>query len=232
MIQAGNMELAIKLEEVTPWGKNLQEHQQIFCLNSGDLDKKIACFADGASSFNCELTRLGKFVRSFDPMYHFGKQALEHRLKTVVAASEEYLNNIPVEQQDALKVIETERIRTAKKFLADYEEGLSQKRYINHAFPDKTAFADDAFDLGLSSHLLFLYEELDVFFHIAAIAEMLRICREVRIFPLINFYGNPSIRLGPVMEHFKAAHRIEFRMSTYGFGGVRSKMLVIKKEIQ
>ncbi len=45
------------------------------------------------------------------------------------------------------------------------------------------------------SHLLFVYDDrLDLAFHIAAITEMLRVAREVRIFPLV----------AEVMAHFGA----------------------------
>ena len=46
-------------------------------------------------------------------------------------------------------------------------------------------FDDGAFELALSSHLLFLYsEQLDLTFHIRALQEMLRVATEVRVFPL------------------------------------------------
>ena len=46
-------------------------------------------------------------------------------------------------------------------------------------------FDDGAFDLALSSHLLFLYsEQFDLGFHVRALEEMLRVAAEVRVFPL------------------------------------------------
>ena len=54
-------------------------------------------------------------------------------------------------------------------------------------------FDDGAFDLALSSHLLFLYsEQFDLGFHVRALEEMLRVAAEVRVFPLLQIGGTPS----------------------------------------
>ena len=54
------------------------------------------------------------------------------------------------------------------------------------ALPD-LPFDDGAFDLALSSHLLFLYsEQFDLGFHVRALEEMLRVAAEVRVFPLLQ----------------------------------------------
>ena len=69
----------LSVNEVIPWGKTFHEYQQFFSLQDNDLDQTIACFGDGASSFNAELTQLDKKVVSFDPIYQYGAIELEKR---------------------------------------------------------------------------------------------------------------------------------------------------------
>jgi hypothetical protein len=57
--------------------------------------------------------------------------------------------------------------------------------------------------------LLFLYsDQLSLEFHIDSIFELLRICPEVRIFPLLKLNGEPSPYLDRVMQE----------LSSKGFG--------------
>lgn len=75
------------------------------------------------------------------------------------------------------------RVGALEAFCADY----NTKDYWFAELP-KLPYADDSFDLVLSSHLLFVYDDrLDFAFHEASITEMLRIGKEVRIFPLVDY---------------------------------------------
>lgn len=77
-------------------------------------------------------------------------------------------------------------------FIRDFAGGKEQKRYLFHELPQRTAFKDQAFDLGLSSHFLILYSNLGLDFHIKSIGEMLRICKVIRLFPLVNLNAEKS----------------------------------------
>jgi hypothetical protein len=84
-------------------------------------------------------------------------------------------------------------------FLADYDAGRSAGRYIDGALPN-LAFASDAFDLALVSHLLFLYSShLDEAFHVRGVLELLRVARELRIFPLVDLNAHPSPHVAAVV---------------------------------
>ena len=62
-------------------------------------------------------------------------------------------------------------------------------------------FGDRAFDLALCSHFLFLYSRLvDETFHVAAVRELCRVAREVRIFPLLALGAERSPHVDVVME--------------------------------
>jgi ubiquinone/menaquinone biosynthesis C-methylase UbiE len=52
------------------------------------------------------------------------------------------------------------------------------------ALPD-LPFADGSFAVALCSHLLFCYPQLGRGFHQAALEELTRVAREVRVFPLL-----------------------------------------------
>ena len=75
--------MAFKLNSVVPWGRNLGEYRSMFCLTDEDMRKRIAGFGDGPASFNCEASRLGFSVTSFDPVYRFSAEELENRIEEV-----------------------------------------------------------------------------------------------------------------------------------------------------
>jgi ubiquinone/menaquinone biosynthesis C-methylase UbiE len=99
-----------------------------------------------------------------------------------------------------------------EKFLADFEPGKSQGRYIDAELPT-LPYQDAAFDIALCSHFLFLYlEQLSEDFHLAALREMTRVANEVRIFPLLALGGTPSPHVEAVrqkLEHDGFAVTIE-----------------------
>jgi SAM-dependent methyltransferase len=79
-----------------------------------------------------------------------------------------------------------------QEFLRDYPAGAEEGRYIDAALPS-LPFDDGQFDLAICSHLLFLYStQLGEAFHHAAVAELCRVAREVRVFPLLALGGAPS----------------------------------------
>lgn len=108
------------------------------------------------------------------------------------------INNFVWTKIKDLHELERIRVTAMRTFLSDYEKGKIEKRYICHELPNKTSFNDNAFDIGLSSHFLLLYPALGYDFHIRSINEMLRICKEVRIFPIVD-------RLFPHLMNFKRA---------------------------
>jgi hypothetical protein len=87
-----------------------------------------------------------------------------------------------------------------ESFLLDYEAGKKAGRYRYQSLPnlDLAAGQDSPeenhqFELCLCSHLLFLYsEQLSEEFHRASIQELLRVAKEVRIFPLLQLDCTPS----------------------------------------
>ena len=89
-------------------------------------------------------------------------------------------------------------------------------------------FSDRSFDLALCSHLLFLYtENLSYDFHAAALREMLRVAREVRIFPILDMNGSQSPYVEKIRKDFHA-NSIDVRAVDYEFQIGGDKVLVVR----
>jgi len=181
----------MKLENVVPWGRTLQEYKEMFLLTNKDLESKILGCGDGPSSFNAELTTLGGNVTSIDPIYQFSKRDIEQRItETSTVISQQIRDNQNdfvwqnIKSVDELIDI---RLTAMNNFIKDYNNGKKDGRYIHNELP-KLDFEDNSFDLLLSSHFLFLYSEhFDLQFHIDSILEMCRVSsKEIRIFPLLD----------------------------------------------
>jgi ubiquinone/menaquinone biosynthesis C-methylase UbiE len=114
-----------------------------------------------------------------------------------------------------------------QRFLASYEKGRMQGKYVPGELP-YLPFANQTFDLALSSHFLFLYtDNLTFDFHINAIREMLRVAQEVRIFPLLDVNAQTSRYLNGVLETFQR-YDPEIRTVNYEFQRGGNKMLRIR----
>jgi hypothetical protein len=97
------------------------------------------------------------------------------------------------------------RIAAMEDFLADYDAGLSEGRYIAASLPT-LPFADSSLDRAVCSHFLFLYsEQLGASFHEDAILELCGVAEEVRIFPILALGGLPSPHVESTMDKLKAS---------------------------
>ncbi|HEY9659535.1 MAG TPA: SAM-dependent methyltransferase, partial [Allocoleopsis sp.] len=74
----------MKLDQVVPFGRSLDEYRQMFHLSPTDLQQRILGVADGPASFNAEATRIGATVTSIDPIYQFEGTEILHRFNQVV----------------------------------------------------------------------------------------------------------------------------------------------------
>lgn len=196
--------MAMTLDQVIPWGRSLDEYQHMFDLSPQMLQGKILGCGDGPASFNAELTAQGGQVVSVDPIYAFSSQAIEQRVQataaTVVEQVQQSLHDyVWTRFRDPVE-LGRHRLATMRRFLADYESGQAEGRYLTQALPTLD-FADGAFDLALSSHFLLLYsEQLSYDFHLAAILEMCRVASEVRIFPVLDLKCRFSSHIAPLQK--------------------------------
>lgn len=196
--------MAMHLAQVVPFGRSLDEYVQMFNLSQSDLQKRILGVADGPASFNAEATKLGYAVTSVDPLYEFTAEQIRSRFNAVVDNIIDQVKNTPDDwiwtYHDSPDGLRKNRERAIEIFCEDYERGKVENRYELGALPE-LKYQDNEFGLGLCSHFLFLYSDhFNAEFHLNSVLEMLRVCREVRIFPLLTLMLKPSPYLPPVIE--------------------------------
>lgn len=200
--------MVVELEKVVPLGRSLKEYKLMFNLTDKDLNKRIIGVADGPASFNAEMKKLGRTVVSVDPLYSFEGKDIEEQFYKVIdsvvgqlkATQEDYIWRI-FKSPDEYK---QHRINTLETFIADYDLGKREGRYIFGELPSLD-IDDASFDLALCSHFLFFYsEQVNYELHLASILELIRIANEVRIFPLLDLKLNRSAHLDPIMRELKS----------------------------
>lgn len=226
--------MAFKLDSVVPWGRNLEEYKLMFQLDDRDMSKKIAGFGDGPACFNFEATNKGSRVVSFDPIYQFSKEEIEKRIEevrvTVIQQMKENMNNYVWTHIKDLDELEKIRMSAMKKFLSDYEQGKKEGRYVFHELPAKLHYEPESFDIGLSSHFLLMYTSLGYDFHIQSITEMLRVCKEIRIFPIVDLDANKTDLIKDVIDYFRKNYDVSIVTTDYEFQKGDNKLLIIRKQ--
>ncbi len=226
--------MAFELKEIVPWGRSFQEYVSMFALSEEDLIKPVLGCGDGPASFNAELTRRGGTVVSVDPLYAFGAdeigQRIDETFDAVMGQTRQNKEEFVWEHIRSVDELGQIRMAAMRDFLSDYPYGRSNGRYLPHSAPSFN-FADDSFDLALSSHFLFLYSEhLDLKFHVDTITELCRVCGETRIFPLLQLGGTPSPHVEPAAKHFCAeGYEVAQVKVPYEFQRGGNQMLKIRK---
>ena len=227
--------MVMKLEKVVPFGRSLDEYRLMFDLSAKDLQKRILGVGDGPASFNAEGTAKGYKITSIDPIYQFDGGEIEQRfdavvdniINQVIATPNNWVWSYHKNPQD----LKASRIKALEVFLKDYLQGKQEGRYLAQELPD-LSFKDRTYDLALCSHFLFLYsEQLDYNFHVAAIQEMLRVSKEVRIFPLLTLMQEVSPYLDNAIAHFdNLGHSTAMVKVPYELQPGANQMLVIKSK--
>ncbi|HEX2954052.1 MAG TPA: SAM-dependent methyltransferase [Bacillota bacterium] len=200
--------MTVKYQSIVPWGRSFEEYIRMFNLSDADLNRNILGCGDGPASFNSRMNQKGKKVISIDPIYQFSTDDIARRIDVTY----ETVMNQTRQNQDkfiwsSIKNIEELgkiRMKAMKEFLNDFAVGEREGRYIFAELP-VLPFTNRQFDLALSSHFLFLYTgNLSLEFHLEAIREMLRVAKEVRIFPLLDVNSIRSPFVNEVMRRFNA----------------------------
>ena len=224
----------MKLEKIVPWGRNLSEYVAMFLLTGDDLNAKILGCGDGPSSFNTEVDLNDGSVVSVDPLYAYSKKEIMHRIDEI---TDEMMEQVIKHKDDFVwkSIVSPDmlfemRIEAMTEFLMDYNEGKEEGRYVAEELPN-LSFENDQFDLALSSHFLFLYSEhLDENFHMKSILEMLRVAKEVRVFPLVDLKGERSVHIEDVVKELTSlGYDVSIVKTGYEFQKGGNEMLKITK---
>ena len=221
------------LEKIVPWGRSYDEYVSMFSLTEADLGLRILGCGDGPAAFNSTLTKRGGNIVSVDPIYAFDTEQIRTRIsetyETVMTQTRKNKNDFVWESIPSIEQLGSIRMSAMEVFLVDFATGRHEDRYISGKLPS-LPFESGNFDIALSSHFLFLYSaHLSAEFHLEALQEMLRVSREVRVFPLITLDGTPSPHLHFVSEHFaRNGFGVEIKRVPYEFQRGGNEMLVIK----
>jgi hypothetical protein len=204
--------MAYKYEKAVPWGRSFDEYQRMFRLTTEDLERSILGCADGPASFNAGMARQKRRVVSCDPLYEFAKDQIEQRIdatyEDVMEQTRHNKDKFVWNLITSIDELGRLRLEAMHDFLADYETGRKEGRYIPAALPD-LPFAPSTFDLALCSHFLFFYSDsLSHEFHRRAVDELCRVAQEVRIFPLLTYNAKPSALAAPIVDQLTQAGRI------------------------
>ncbi len=199
--------MGLTLDRIVPWGRSLAEYTRMFHLTVEDYQGTILDCGGGPASFNAELTGQGYRVVSCDPVYQFSTEQIRQRIDAtypeIMAGVQANLDAYHWREIASPEQLGQVRLAAMEQFLVDFPIGLAAGRYRPESLPH-LPFADQTFDLALCSHLLFTYSDhLGWEFHWAAIQEMLRVARQVRVFPLVKISGEPSPWLPPILDQLK-----------------------------
>ncbi len=200
--------MAVHLDRVVPFGRSLAEYRLMFNLSADDLQQKILDLAAGPASFNAEMRQQGKHVTSIDPIYELTAAVIQQRFNECVDGIIEQVKLSPADwtwqYHKSVDDLRKNRERALQLFLADYQQGKTEQRYITGELPELPV--EQSFDLALCSHFLFLYsDQLSYSFHWAAVLKMLSLAKEVRIFPLLSLDLSRSPHLDPLRRDLEQA---------------------------
>jgi hypothetical protein len=195
----------IMLKKFVLWGHHLKDYQDMFNLSDEMLDtKRVIEYGAGVTSFNAEMNEKGHSVLSVDPIYDLTldeiKTMVEEVFDTTVAKIKANKDKYNWKSYGDITTLLAERKQGIQTFYDDFEAGKADGRYIGITEGEALQLENYAYDLALITHHLFVnFEDKGEQDHVRLIQEMVRVAGEVRIFPLLNKYGQVSQLLGPVM---------------------------------
>ena len=224
----------MKLKKVVPFGRSLDEYINMFNLSESDLRKPILGVGDGPASFNAEATKIGSRITSIDPIYQFSGTEILKRFHEVVDGIIAQVQETPSDwvwsYHQSPEDLRNNRIQAINQFLSDYDKGKQERRYQIGELPSLN-FKDQEYDLALCSHFLFLYSDhYDYQFHYDSIKEMIRVSKEVRIFPLLTLLSQPSPYLEKIIQEIgKIGYTVLIVRVPYELQKGGNEMLIISK---
>ncbi len=187
-------------------GRTLSEYERFFDIGIEEYEeRRLLDCASGSASFAAEAMRRNVSVVGVDPLY--GRQAgalgetARWDLEAVLKGVTEHPERFELGRIGGIEGLRSLRQAALKLFEEDYPAGRASGRYCCGSLPD-LPFPNNAFDLVLCGHFLFLYaDRLDYGFHFAGCRELCRVsCREVRIYPLLDLEGKPYPLLARLMR--------------------------------
>ncbi|WP_125776511.1 hypothetical protein [Antribacter gilvus] len=211
--------------------RHLAEYRAFLDLTDADLGGRVLDCSAGASGFAAAVNAGGGTVTAVDPAYadlDALRAAVEGSLSGGAALIDAHADRFTWDWYGSPEGRQALRDEAREAFLADL--AAHPGTYVPGGLP-ALPFADDAFDLAVCSHLLFTWADdtFDEAWHHAALTDLLRVAREVRVFPLVlQGAGEPVPFLPRLLDRFRAEGRTaEVRRVPYEFQRGADEMLVL-----
>jgi hypothetical protein len=222
------------LDQLLVTARRFADYVAMFRLTPEDLALgPILDCPGGVASFGAEARALGAAVVGVDPVYAQPRDALVAHAESELARNMRFVaghaERFRWDQVGSIEEHEARRRDGLERFAADYRHG--GRSYVAASLPT-LPFADDAFALALSSHLLFSYSDrLDRDFHLASLFELVRVTAgEVRCFPLVDLWARRYHALEELRERLAhAGVDSEIREADYEFQRGGREMLVCSR---
>jgi len=211
-----------------------EEYVAFFALDVGALPgmRVLDCCA-GASSFVARSCRVGADAVAVDPAYAAGGDELaeigRRSLHDGNAIADSFPGRFTWQWYGSVEARERMRARALAEFLLDLAEHPA--RYVTASLPS-LPFDDASFDLAVCSHLLFTWaDQLGHDWHLAALRELCRVAREVRVFPtVLQGAGEPVPFWDALLDDLhRDGVRTETRQVPYEFQVGADTMLVLSR---
>lgn len=199
------------------FGRTLCEYLGMFNVEIAKLkgQRVLDCPA-GPASFVAECRQQGIQAVGCDPMYGEDKStlsALIEREREECLARQARVRHL-FDEEKPVDDYRSAKLAAFERFIEDYDTGLKEGRYMRAGLPE-LPFSDAAFDLALSSNFLFLYSDyqeggmlidspFNYEFHLKAVLELLRVAKDVRIYPLKGPHKDAHSFVWRIVEHLSS----------------------------
>ncbi len=169
--------------------RSLAEYRAMFALSDAALRRRLLDCPGGAASLTAEVNAAGGDATACDPRYaRTSVDELAAQAQADTDRGNRYVRTHPEQYRWGFFADPAEhyRHRHAALTRCTADRRAHPERYVPGELPH-LPFADNAFELTVSSHLLFSYaDRLNLAFHRDGILELMRVTRdELRIFPLV-----------------------------------------------
>jgi len=228
----------LNLDRVVFYGRSLAEYEKFFSLDLASLKgRSVLDCPSGAASFAVEAAPLGVQVTAIDPFFEqpaerlqaIGEADIEHVMDEVQKVWHLYSSHF-----SSIDQVRSTRLRSLRLFCEDFHAGKEAGRYVPALLPH-LPFRDRQFDLVLSGHFLFIYDDRFSYdFHLAAARELARVSAgEVRIFPPRGMNRQPYPQLDQLRRQLAdEGIASEVRPSQYEFVKGWKDLLVLHRSSQ
>lgn len=172
--------------------RSFAEYRAMFDLSDADLTGRLLDCPGGGAGFAADVSERGGHATAVDPAYAGPAADLIRRLDGELRRGSTWATTHAHRYVWDFygDPVQHDRVREDSAHLFAQDLSRHPQRYVAAALPE-LPFSDGAFDLVLSSHLLFTYaDRLDARFHLASLRELARVSRgRVRVYPLVDQAG-------------------------------------------